>query len=203
MRIAPRAALPAAGIALVLLLALTGCTATGTGSAPAAAPPAEPTARTTPAGAVPASPGPGPAPASEPVEIGTGDVVRTASGRADGGRLVFTDLGPAGTEIRLTGFEHVAGDIRLVLLDEFQPKPGCLPDVFHMSSWQPDLVPDGRGAHVAHVDRRGDRMGNPAEFPHAMMMDAGPWGSDASKPTAPAGCIFPTIAEAEISWRAR
>ncbi|MFT2707829.1 hypothetical protein [Clavibacter zhangzhiyongii] len=200
MRTPSRPVLPAAGIAAAVLLALGGCTAPEPEDAPAAAPAARPTPGGTdgPAGSAPRL-----LPASDPVEIGVGDVVPIASARPEGGRLTFTDLGPGGTDIRLTGLEQITGDIRLVLLDEFQPKPGCLPDVFHMSSWQPDLVPDGQGAHVAHVDRHGDRMGNPAEFPHAMMMDAGPWGSDPSRPPAPAGCIFPTVAEAEITWRAR
>jgi hypothetical protein len=200
-------ALAAAGIAV----ALVGCTAPAADDAtpaPAASP------RPTPTDAVAAEPLPSPTPvALDPVEIGSAAAISVRSGR-EVGRLTFTDLGPAGTDIRLTGFGDVPQDLALVLLDEYDPKPGCLPDVFDTSSWQPDLVRDAAGDHVAHEPRRGDTMGNPAEFPYAMTIIRDPVLPDSDvegraeqirefEAEAASGCIFPTVSETELTWRAR
>ena len=105
-------------------------------------------------------------------------------------------------------------DLALVLLDEFDPKPGCLPDVFDTSSWQPDLVREPSGDHVAHRDRHGDATGNPAESPYAMAMIRDPVLPDSDvegrarqierfEAEIAAGCTFPTLLEAEITWHDR
>ena len=205
-----RSPLALALAAFGLAVALAGCTAPATDDAIPAPPP-----RPTPTDAVapdalPSSPAPV---ALDPVEIGAGDAIAVGSGR-EAGRLTFTDLGPAGTDIRLTGFGDIPQDLGLVLLDEYEPKRGCLPDVFQTSSWQPDLVRDANGDHVAHEDRRGDTMGDPAEFPHAMALIREPVLPDGdvqgrAKQTeqfqaeAARGCIFPTVLEAELTWHAR
>jgi hypothetical protein len=197
--------------AAMLVAGLVGCTAPPEGNP---VPSTTASARSVPSGAVAPKVLPSPTPvASDPVEIGAGDAVAVASGRRVG-RLTFTDRGGAGTDIRLTGFGDVPEDLALVLLDEFDPKPGCLPDVFDTSSWQPDLVREPSGDHVGHRARRGDTMGNPAEFPYAMAMIREPVLPDSDvegrareierfEAEVAAGCSFPTVLEAEITWRAR
>ncbi|PPF59428.1 hypothetical protein C5C13_06725 [Clavibacter michiganensis] len=195
-RSAPVAATATAVTAAALAVgaALAGCTAP-----PAAGPAATiPAARPTPAALSSPDPLPTRPVASDPVELGSGEV--TVAGTRDAvGTLTFTDIGAAGIDIRLTGLDHVPGAISLVLLDEYQPKRGCLPDVFHMSAWQPDLEPDGTGARIAHVDRYRDASGDRAEFPHAMMMLADTTGADFDAQVA-AGCMFPVVAESEVTW---
>lgn len=203
----PLLALAATG----LVAGLVGCTAPSDGDP---VPPPSVSARPLPSDAVAPKVLPSPTPvALDPVEIGAGDAISVASGRRVG-RLTFTDLGGAGTDIRLTGFGDVPEDLALVLLDESDPKPGCLPDVFDTSSWQPDLVREPGGDQVAHRDRRGDTMGNPAEFPYAMAMIRDPVVPDADvegrareierfEAEVAAGCTFPTVLEAEITWRGR
>jgi hypothetical protein len=200
-------ALAAAGT----VLALVGCTAPGSDDATTAPPTSW---RPTPTDPVEPEALPSPTPvALDPVEIGSGDAISVSSGRRVG-RLTFTDLGPAGTDIRLTGFGDVPQDLGLVLLDEFEPKRGCLPDVFDTSSWQPDLVRDANGDHVAHEDRRGDTMGNPAEFPYAMTIIRDPVLPDSDvegrakqiqefQAEVARGCTFPTVSETELTWHAR
>ncbi|OUE30728.1 hypothetical protein BFL35_08685 [Clavibacter michiganensis] len=208
-----RAARPLLALAVAgLSVALVGCTAPAPSDDATPAP--APSSRPAPTDDVTPQALTSPAPiALEPVEIGTGDAISVATGRR-AGRLAFTDLGPAGTDIRLTGFGDVPQDLGLVLLDEFEPKRGCLPDVFDTSSWQPDLVRDANGDHVAHEDRRGDTMGNPAEFPHAMAIIRDPVLPDSDvagrakqieefQAEAAKGCIFPTVFEAELTWHAR
>jgi hypothetical protein len=205
----PLLALAAAGLAV----ALAGCTAAAP-SDDAVTPTPGPSSRPTPTNDVAPEALTSPAPAAlEPVEIGSGDAISVSTGRR-AGRLTFTDLGPAGTDIRLTGFGDVPQDLSLVLLDEFEPKRGCLPDVFDTSSWQPDLVRDATGDHVAHEDRRGDTMGDPAEFPHAMAIVKDPVLPDSDvagrakqieefQAEVAEGCTFPTVFEAELTWHAR
>ncbi|MBP2456697.1 hypothetical protein ABID70_002221 [Clavibacter michiganensis] len=193
-RSTPVAVTSVAAAALAIGAVLAGCTSPPADPVPATTPAARPT----PAEASSPDPVPTRPVASDPVELGSGEV--TVPGIDDPvGTLTFTDLGAAGIDIRLTGLDEVPGAISLVLLDEYEPKRGCLPDVFHMSAWQPDLEPDGAGAHSVHVDRYRDASGDRGEFPHAMMMVADSSGADFDDQVA-SGCLFPVVAESEVTW---
>jgi len=186
-----RSPLALALAAFGLAVALAGCTAPATDDAIPAPPP-----RPTPTSATAPSPV-----AVAPVEFGSGVVRSAGRGSPDVGRLTFVDRGPDGVDVRLTGLEDVPAGVGLVLLDQYEQKPGCLPDVFETSAWQPDLVPDGNGTRTVHIPREYDATNDYSAFPHALMIDRAEvdrlWAQD----DFPA-CSWPVIAEAEMTWTA-
>jgi hypothetical protein len=134
-----------------------------------------------------------------PVEIASGIITRPFSGGREAGRITVTDTGRArDLEMRLSGFDDVPESIDVRLLTgPFTPIEGCLPDVFTkvaaFGAFQPG---QGEGLTTSFPRGWGISLLQDGDAHVMLTVQSAMFPEEGT-------CLYPVLAEGDITWRAR
>jgi len=137
--------------------------------------------------------------ATGPVEIASGIITRPFTGGREAGRITVMDTGRArDLEVRLSGFDDVPESIGAQLLTgPFTPIEGCLPDVFtEVASFGTFQPGQGEGLTTSFPRAWGISLLQGGDA-HVMLTVA-----SATFPEE-GTCLYPVLAEGDMTWLAR